>query len=224
MSHFHNHHGTHTKEKPIRKNISQILSCSVTDINRNTQRHRPQVSVLLTGPHGHIRSWPFIVASQQWHIIFNTNHLESESCSVASNSLRPHGVYSPWNSPGKNTGVGSHSLLQGIFSTQGSNPGLPHCREILYQLSHQGSLGNRDSYLQKLSHQYKQLYSVPDIELHPQAHLRQYTLIFSTARPCSSLSYPGKLVVAQLRVISTTFTPDASAHWGLSPLTERLNS
>ena len=139
MSHFHNHHGTHTKEKPIRKNISQILSCSVTDINRNTQRHRPQVSALLTGPHGHIRSWPFIVASQQWHIIFNTNHLESESCSVASNSLRPHGVYSPWNSPGKNTGVDSHSLLQGIFSTQGSNPGLPHCREILYQLSHQGS-------------------------------------------------------------------------------------
>ena len=48
-------------------------------------------------------------------------------------------VYSPWNSPGQNTGVGSLSLLQGIFPTQGSNPGLPHCRQILYQLSHQGS-------------------------------------------------------------------------------------
>ena len=47
--------------------------------------------------------------------------------------------YSPWNSPGQNTGVGSCSLLQGIFSTQGSNPGLPHCRRILYQLSHKGS-------------------------------------------------------------------------------------
>ena len=46
---------------------------------------------------------------------------------------------SPWNSLGKNTGVGSHSLLQGIFSTQGSNPGLLHCRQILYHLSHQGS-------------------------------------------------------------------------------------
>ena len=45
----------------------------------------------------------------------------------------------PWNSPGQNTAVGSHSLLQEIFSTQGSNPGLPHCREILYQLSHKGS-------------------------------------------------------------------------------------
>ena len=47
--------------------------------------------------------------------------------------------YSPWNSPGQNTGVGSLSLLQGIFPTQGSNPGLPHCRWILYQLSHKGS-------------------------------------------------------------------------------------
>ena len=43
------------------------------------------------------------------------------------------------DSPGKNTGVGCHVLLQGIFPTQGSNPGLPHCRWILYQLSHKGS-------------------------------------------------------------------------------------
>ena len=62
-----------------------------------------------------------------------------ESCSVMSNSLWPHGLYSPWNSPGQNTGVGSLSLLQGIFSTQGLNPGLLHCRQILYQLSHKGS-------------------------------------------------------------------------------------
>ena len=63
----------------------------------------------------------------------------SKSCSVVSDSLRPHGLYSPWNSPGQNTGVGSLFLLQGIFPTQGSNPGLPHCRKILYQLSHEGS-------------------------------------------------------------------------------------
>ena len=44
-----------------------------------------------------------------------------------------------WNSPVKNTGVDSHSLLQGIFPTQGSNPGLPHCRQSLYHLSYQGS-------------------------------------------------------------------------------------
>ena len=52
----------------------------------------------------------------------------SESHSVVSDSLRPHGLYGPRNSPGQNTRVGSLSLLQGIFPTQGSNPGLPHCR------------------------------------------------------------------------------------------------
>ena len=67
------------------------------------------------------------------------SQFRSESCSVLSDSLRPHGLYSPWNSPGQNTGVGSLSLLQGIFPTQGSNPGLPHGRWILYQLSHKGS-------------------------------------------------------------------------------------
>ena len=56
-----------------------------------------------------------------------------------SESLQLHGLYSPWNSPGQNTGVGSVSLLQGIFPTQGLNPGLPHGRQILYQLSHKGS-------------------------------------------------------------------------------------
>ena len=64
---------------------------------------------------------------------------ESEACSVVSNSLWPHGLYSPWNSPGQNTKVGSVSLLQGIFATQGSNPGLLLCGWILYQLSHKGS-------------------------------------------------------------------------------------
>ena len=61
---------------------------------------------------------------------------ESESRSAVSDSLWPHGLYSPWISPGQSTGMGSLSLLQGIFPTQGSNPGLPHCRQILYQLSH----------------------------------------------------------------------------------------
>ena len=63
---------------------------------------------------------------------------ESESRSVMSDSLRPHEPYSPWNSPGQNTGACSLTLLQRIFPTQGLNPGLPHCRWILYQLSHQG--------------------------------------------------------------------------------------
>ena len=53
----------------------------------------------------------------------------------------PHGLYSPRNSPGQNTGVGSLSLLQWIFSTQELNWGLLHCRWILYQLSYEGSPG-----------------------------------------------------------------------------------
>ena len=62
--------------------------------------------------------------------------------SVVSDSVRPHGLQPtrllcPWASPGKNTGVGCHALLQGIFPAQGSNSGLPHCRGILYHLSHQ---------------------------------------------------------------------------------------
>ena len=64
---------------------------------------------------------------------------QSESHSVVSDSLRPHGLYSPWNSPGQNAGVSSLFLLQGIFPAQGSNPGLLHCRQILYQLSHKRS-------------------------------------------------------------------------------------
>ena len=58
-----------------------------------------------------------------------------------SNSLQPHGLYptrllGPWDLPGKHTGVGCHFLLEGIFPTQGSNPGFPHYRQTLYRLSH----------------------------------------------------------------------------------------
>ena len=61
------------------------------------------------------------------------------SHSFVSDSLWPHGLYSPCNSPGQNTGVGSLSYLQGIFPIQWWNPGLPHCRWIFYQLSWKGS-------------------------------------------------------------------------------------
>ena len=59
-------------------------------------------------------------------------------CSLPGSSV--HG-----DSPGKNIGVGCHAFLQGIFPTQGSNSGLPHCRRILYQLSHQGSSGEQNT-------------------------------------------------------------------------------
>ena len=77
----------------------------------------------------------------QKHQFFST-HLECilqyHTCLSAKH---PHLQFreNPWNSPGPNTGMGSLSLLQGVFPTQGSNPVLPHCRRILHQLSHKGS-------------------------------------------------------------------------------------
>ena len=88
-------------------------------------------------PISHALAGRFFTASATWEA--HSYESKSENRSVVSDSLRLHELYSPWNSPGQNTGIGSHSLLQGIFPTQGSNPGLPHCRRILYQLSHQGS-------------------------------------------------------------------------------------
>ena len=68
-----------------------------------------------------------------WSRFLNWKVKWSESRSVVSDSL--WSLYSSWNSLGQNTGVGSLSVLHGIFPTQGSNPGLPHCRQSLYQLS-----------------------------------------------------------------------------------------
>ena len=81
-----------------------------------------------------------IESVEKWESSYS---VESEwSCSVVYNSLQLHGLWSfighsPWNFPGKSTGVGCHFLLQGIFLTQGLNPDLPHCRQTLYHLSHQ---------------------------------------------------------------------------------------
>ena len=68
-------------------------------------------------------------------------HAEPHGTDMSPGCLTLHDTMdcSPWNSPGQNTGMGSLSLLQGIFPPQGSNPGLPYCRQILYQLSHKGS-------------------------------------------------------------------------------------
>ena len=106
-------------------------------------------------------SWTTLLKQLDWEIwCLNQMHGKNESrdqmcvsylcvracstSSVMSNSLKPYGLQPtrllcPWNSPGKDTRVGSHSLLQGIFPTQGSNLGLLHCRQILNHLSYLGS-------------------------------------------------------------------------------------
>ena len=102
------------------------------DLSTDSLEHRGPHSSL-NSPRGWWRSTPAAaqgsVSTEKW----------KWSRSVVSDSLWPHGLYGPWNSPGQNTGVGSLPLLQGIFPTQESNPGLPHCRWILYQLSHKGN-------------------------------------------------------------------------------------
>ena len=80
---------------------------------------------------------------EQTCLEFGCGNWASEwSSSAVSNSLRPHGLWPTrllrsWDFPDKGTGVGCHFLLQGIFLTQGLNPGLPHCGQALYPLSHQ---------------------------------------------------------------------------------------
>ena len=84
-------------------------------------------------------NWFFL----QWkHKILITGPPVKVELAQSCPTLQHHGLYSPWNSPGQNIAVGSLSLLQGIFPTQGLNPGLPHCRWILYQLNHKGPPGN----------------------------------------------------------------------------------
>ena len=102
----------------------------------NTHRIHPQFIPDFKGNVSAMVSWLMVLAIS----------LLCVSHSVVSNSFRPHGVQParflcPWDSPGKNTGVGCHFLLQRIFLTQRSNLGqslgLLHCMQTLYHLSHQ---------------------------------------------------------------------------------------
>ena len=89
----------------------------------------------------------WMTEEQQWALLevaIERSEEEKWSCSVVSDSLWPNELLParllcPWDFPGKNTRVGCHFLLQGIIPTQGSNPGLLHCRQTPYWLSHEGS-------------------------------------------------------------------------------------
>ena len=130
-----------------------------------------------------------------------------------------HGLYSPWNSPGQNTGRGSPSFLQGIFPTQGSNPGILHCRQILYQLSHKGSqeywsgwsipspvdLPNPEIQLNEINYLALQLTSsIGDLGL---GHLILPLLSrFSHVRLCAGSPVPGILQARTLEWVAISFS------------------
>ena len=133
---------------PMDRGASQATVHGVARVGQNlAPNHHPSIYVYIyltciyfaiytcvyTHTHTHWRK-PFS-SSKEYN---RSSDSESECRSVVSDSAT-HRLYSSWNSPGQNTRGGSLSLLQGIFTTQGSNPGLYHCRQILYQLSHQGS-------------------------------------------------------------------------------------
>ena len=91
----------------------------------------------------HIMTAKYTTVLFEWKWKVNVNHTVI-STSLWSHGLQPARLLCPWNSPGKSPGVGSHSLLQGIFPSQESNLGLLHCRQILYCLSHEGSPQNEE--------------------------------------------------------------------------------
>ena len=110
-------------------NTNVLSTCDISNIkpdSRGTNTEKKKNSL----PSGNYNSKGNECINRSWWCNVNIGS-ESESHSVMLDSLRPHGVYSSWNSLGQYTGVGSLSHLQGIFPIQGSNPDLPHCAWIL---------------------------------------------------------------------------------------------
>ena len=154
-----------------------------------------------------------------WISLFNQVKVKWKS-PVMSDTLWPLGLYTPWNSPGQNTRVDSHSLLQGIFSTQGLNPGLPHCRRILYPLSHQGSpFSSKGEKLTAFPCQvsgYKKLPteqpSVPLLNVHTRSVTQQ-----TNATSLRSQAWDRMLLCTSGVGLATSCRPRLLSHQGLWP-------
>ena len=92
----------------------------------------------------HYEVWLFSI-TENLNVVYlrrkKSKVLVAQLCPIPCDPMAPTDHQAPlsMNSPGKNTGVGSHSLFQWVFLTQGSNLGFLHCRQILYRLSHLGS-------------------------------------------------------------------------------------
>ena len=130
--------------------------------------------------------------------------LVAQSCPtlLQRHELYPTRLLCPWDSPGKNTGGGCHFLLQGIFPTQESNPGLLHCSQILYRLSHQGSPTG------KARGGWSQVFSFPCISGAVLCLVAQLCLILCDPIACSS---PGSSVhgILQARILEWVAIPSS---------------
>ena len=121
-----------TQSDNICKGLVLFLKSDIILINKETvfRQHALLSEISLSRGEIICKRWK----QTKWRNNYKHIPTESESSSVVSDSLQPHD--SPWDSPGKNIGVGRHTLLQEILPIQGSNSGLLHCRQILYQLRH----------------------------------------------------------------------------------------
>ena len=134
-------------KKTVLCNIDLVKRDNIKNDNNNlisnTIQHPVKTTLEILQNGRNLRGLVFLEHEKQcWHVI-----RECVSHSIMSDSLQPLGLQPvsllcPWDSPGKNSGVSCHFLLQRIFLTQGSNLGLLHCRQIVYRLSHQGNLCN----------------------------------------------------------------------------------
>ena len=113
-----------------------IQKCDIMTAIIKKDRDFPGGPVVKTPPSnsGHVG----LISGQGTKISYASKNLVTQSCLTLCNLMdcRPPGSSAHGDSPGKNTGVGSHFLPQGIFLTRGSNPGLLHCRQSPYCLSH----------------------------------------------------------------------------------------
>ena len=101
---------------------------------------------------------------------------QPQSCPTLGDAMDwdPPGSSGPWNSVGKNTGVGCHFLLQGIFPTQGSSLGLPHCRQIIYRLTTREASTQMCAHLHVGQHIYVQVHTCMCGSVYTCTHMAQH--------------------------------------------------
>ena len=136
-------------------------------------------------------------------------------------SLQPHGLGSPWNSPSQNTGAGSLSLFRGIFPTHGTNPGIPHCSRILYQLSHKRSptASRKDLLTGALNLQFSSIHSLSRVWLFatPWTGARQTSLSITNSQGIPKIMSIESVMPSNYLILCSPLLrlPSLSQHRGL---------
>ena len=142
--------------------------------------------------------------------------------------MRPHRrqptrLLHSWDSPGKNTGVGCHFLLQGIFPTQGSNPGLPHCRQTLYRLSHKGSQPSYQEILLVLCSKPVQNLALSPLLHHSKSSHGHFAVLWKDPQPGLSASTLALLPTARKSLLNLQSVQFSSVAQSCPTLCDPMN-